>query len=124
VLGEWNDILAGDLSQSFLKSETPDGGAWAPLKNPRPKGHNQGTRPLIDSGALMQSVVSDGQGHIEIVTESATTFGTSVEYAGVHQFGRKDGSIPARPFIGIPDKSLDTAMQMLGEHIITVIDAI
>lgn len=124
MLGEWNDILAGDLGEGFLSSESPDGSAWAVLKNPRPPGHNQGDRPLIDTGALMQSVVSNGAGHIEIVTQDSTTFGTSVEYAGVHQYGRKDGTIPARPFIGIPDRTLDTAMLMLGEHIITVIDAI
>ncbi|QDT41063.1 Phage virion morphogenesis family protein [Gimesia alba] len=124
MLAEWSDILAGDLSQSFLNSETPDGEGWEPLKRRRPKGHNQGERPLIDIGALMQSVVSDGQGHIEIITADSMTFGTSVEYAGVHQFGRKDGTVPARPFIGIPDKTFNTAMQMLSEHVITVIDAI
>ncbi|WP_339730094.1 phage virion morphogenesis protein [uncultured Gimesia sp.] len=124
VLAEWNDELAGDLAESILSSKTPDGKGWAPLKYPRPKGHNQGTRPLIDTGALMRSVVSDGTGHIEIVTQDSTTFGTSIGYAGVHQFGLKKKNIPPRPLMGIPDKSLNTAEEMLSHHFITVIDAI
>jgi len=75
----------------------------------------------------MQSVVSDGQGHIEIVTEDSTTFGTSIHYAAVQHWGNKPeakNNIPARPFIGIPDETLDKAVTMLSEHIITVIDAI
>lgn len=121
VLAEWNDELAGDLAESFLNSKSPDGKAWAPLMHPRSKGHS---RPLIDTGALMRSVVSDGAGHIEIITQDSTTFGTSVEYAGVQQEGSKKKNIPVRPFIGIPDKSIDKATEMLSQHIITVIDAI
>ena len=124
VLAEWNDKLAGDLAESFLKSNSSGGTPWAPLKSPRPKGHNQGLRPLIDTGALMRSVVSNGAGHIEIVTEDSTTFGTSIDYASIQQDGSKKKQIPARPFIGIPDKSIDKATEMLSQHIITVIDAI
>ncbi|HBL47656.1 phage virion morphogenesis protein [Gimesia sp.] len=127
VLSEWNDELAGDLAKGFLSGESPDGVPWAPLKNPRPPGHNPGTRPLIDTGDLLRSVVSDGPGHIEIVTDDATTFGTNIVYAGVHQDGSKEDSknnIPARPFIGIPDESLDKAIEMLSGHLITTIDAI
>ncbi|EDL60549.1 hypothetical protein PM8797T_10874 [Gimesia maris DSM 8797] len=72
----------------------------------------------------MRSVVSNGQGHIEIITDDSTTFGTSIYYASVHQYGRKDGSIPARPFLGIPGESLDKAVEMLSGHLITIIDAI
>ncbi|WP_417375996.1 phage virion morphogenesis protein [Gimesia maris] len=124
VLSEWNDELAGDLAQGFLNSHSPDGVPWAPLKNPRPPGHNPGTRPLIDFGDLIRSVVSNGQGHIEIITDDSTTFGTSIYYASVHQYGSKDGSIPARPFLGIPGESLDKAVEMLSGHLITIIDAI
>lgn len=127
VLGKWNDVLAGDLAEGFLESRSPDGTPWAPLKTQRPKGHNQGDRPLIDTGDLMRSVVSNGAGHIEIVTQDSTTFGTSVSYAAVQHFGNKPGAknnIPPRPFIGIPEKSLDAAATMLSDYFITVIDAI
>jgi len=127
VLAQWNDELAGDLAEGFLGSKSPDGVSWPALKKQRPKGHNQGSRPLIDTGDLMQSVVADGMGHIEIVTEDSTTFGTNIEYAAVQHFGNKPeakNNIPARPFVGIPDKSLDKAVTMLSDHIITVVDAI
>jgi len=122
LLSKWNDELAGDLAEGFLNSKSPEGKAWAPLKYPRPPGHNPGTRPLIDTGQLMQSVISDSKGHIEIVSSDSTTFGTSVFYAGFHQFGTT--KIPARPFLGVPPKSLDAAIRMLGDHFISVIDAI
>lgn len=127
VLAEWNDELAGDLAESFLNSKSPDVKPWPPLKTPRPKGHNQGLRPLIDTGALMRSVVSNGAGHIEIVTQDSSTFGTNIEYAAVQHFGNKPSSknnTPARPFMGISNKTLDKAAEMLSHHIITVIDAI
>ena len=118
VLGRWNDILAGDLGRGFLDSNSPRGVAWKPIK-PRPPGHNQGTRPLIDFGDLMRSVVSDGKGHIEIVTEDATMFGTDIFYADYHQSGRKH--IAARPFMGVPEKTLKKAAEMIGAHIIETI---
>jgi len=127
VLSEWNDTLAGDLAEGFLSSKSPDGESWPALKRQRPKGHNQGSRPLIDSGDLMRSVISDGPGHIEIVTDDSTTFGTNVIYAGVQHFGNKPGAknnIPPRPFIGIPDKAVGRALDMLSGHLINVIDAI
>lgn len=124
VLSEWNDVLAGDLAKGYLGSRSPAGEVYAPLKHPRPKGHNQGTQPLIDSGSLVQSVVSDGTGHIEIVIEDSTIFETSVFYAGVHQLRSKKENIPARPFMGVPDQALDTVTEMLSQHLFTIIDAI
>ena len=124
VLGDWNDVLAGDLAAGFLSSQSPDGHTWAALKHPRPKGHNQGTRPLIDTGALMQSVISAGPDHIEETSQESTILGTSVEYAGIQQYGSQKKNIPVRPFIGIPDETLDVAAEMLAKHVITIIDAI
>lgn len=123
VLDSWVDHLAGDLGEGFLKSRSPDGKPWKPIQ-PRGEGHNPGHRPLIDTGMLMQSVVSNGKGHIEVVTNDTAIFGTSIEYAGVHQYGRKDGSIVARPFIGIPQSSLIVAMEKIADHLMTRIDAI
>lgn len=70
----------------------------------------------------MQSVISNGSGHIETVTQESTLFGTSVFYAAFHQEGT--GTIPARPFIGISEDLQDSAADKLGDHIMTVIDAI
>ncbi len=118
VLGRWNDILAGDLGKGFLSSKAPSGAGWKPIA-PRPPGHNPGTRPLIDTGDLMRSVVSDGAGHIEIVTEDSTFFGTDIFYAGFHQHGT--ARIAARPFMGVPEQTRIKAAEMIGAHIIETI---
>lgn len=122
ILSKWNDDLASALGEGFLDSQSSGGIAWAPPKHPRPPGHNPGTRPLIDTGKLMQSVISNSSGHIETVTQDSTLLGTSVFYAAFHQYGT--GTIPARPFIGISEDLQDSAAEKLGDHIMTVIDAI
>ncbi|QDT94362.1 phage virion morphogenesis protein [Gimesia algae] len=110
-----------DLVEGFQTSTAPDGSAWAPLKRPRPPGHNPDPKPLIDFGKLQDSVGYQGADHIEGVTGEGFTLGATVEYAGVHQDGSKKKNIPARPFMGFSEEVLDTAAELTADSIVNQI---
>ena len=115
------EMIVGELSQNFLGSHGPDGSPYPPLKHPRPKGHNPGTRPLIDTGALLASVVSDSPGHISIATDDSLETGTQDEKAIWQQEGtmRKGvPHIPARPFVGLNDAIINQAVDIVADELI------
>lgn len=117
--------LVATTKQRFDDSVDPDGNKWAAntdstisalLHKNRDKrykyqkvltkkgksiadGHK---KPLVDSGQLRDSiryqVFNDG-----VVVGTNRDFGANGKQvsAAVHQFGSKDGKIPARPFLGI-----------------------
>lgn len=118
TLGE----VKADLAQGFSSSKSPEGVAWAPLKHPRPKGHNQDNKPLIDTGKLQSSVLYQGADHIEGVSGQGLVIGTEVEYAGVHQYGSTKKNIPQRKFMGFSEKILDTSTELTADSVINQID--
>ena len=61
-----------------------------------------GKKPLVDTGILADTInyqLIDGGKGVEIGTNRFA--GEWTGGAAVHQFGSKDGKIPARPFLGI-----------------------
>lgn len=127
VLGEIGEYLAESTRQRFVTSTAPDGSKWAPNakatylgilrrdskeggKNTRKDGriNTRGTRmmagkkPLVDSGDLATYIewqrTADGSG-VDIGTNRFADEWTGG--AAVHQFGSRDGRIPARPFLGL-----------------------
>ena len=114
--------IAGELGRGFQSSVDPSGTAWAPLKRPRPAGHNPGTRPLIDTGEMMLSAISDGSGHIEQVTGDSLAYGTSNWKAKIHQGGT--ARIPARPLVGWTKGSADYAVESVADHLVTLVGAL
>ena len=111
--------IAGELGRGFQSSTSPTGEAWAPLKRKRPAGHNQGTRPLIDTGEMMLSAISDGSGHIEQVGDDSLVYGTSNWKAKIHQGGT--GRIPARPLVGWTQQSSDYASEAVADHLVDAV---
>ena len=122
VLTDWLQRVAGSLGVGFQQSKDPSGAVWRPLKRKRPKGHNQGTRPLIDTGAMQASIISTGAGHLQEVTDDSAMMGTADEKAAFHQFGTS--RIPARPFVGISDEMADLAAEMVAAEIIKTLQGI
>lgn len=116
------EVLTESTKERFSASIAPDGSAWKPnapatvadihrriIKSSRSKKRFAkaaaavaNKKPLIDSGLLQDSIryqlINDGRG-VEIGTDRFS--GEWDGGAGVHQFGRRDGEIPARPFLGI-----------------------
>ncbi len=114
ALKAWGQELAGALGVGFLRSVSPAGKPWRPLKRPRPRGHNPGSRPLIDFGDMMLSVIGSSPDHIEDITDDSISFGTKDKKAAFHQFGTR--YIPSRPFVGVSDEMADRAAEILTEH--------
>lgn len=127
------EALTESTKQRFTTSTGPDGKAWkqnAPatlgqihqrIARSGKKGSQKraalavsNKKPLIDSGLLQDTIsyqlINDGNG-VEIGTNRF-----SGEWAGgaaVHQFGSKDGNIPARPFLGISDSDSSDVLKIL-----------
>lgn len=119
ALQAWIPDLAETWTDGFVSSRAPDGSTWKPLKRARPKGHNTARRPLIDTGEMFRSAVSDGANHIEQVTKNTAEIGTSDRKAAFHQYGTKH--IPARPFIGVSEKADTMLENRVSDHIQTII---
>jgi phage gpG-like protein len=64
----------------------------------RRKGKKKGRSDKIlqDTGTLKKSVIGGGSGHIERLGQMQFEFGTSIEYAGIHQYGTvsRGGTLP------------------------------
>lgn len=107
--------MAGGMAEHILKSVNPDGGSYPPLKRKRPAGHNPHSRPLIDTGALIQSLHS-GQDHIEDVEDEYVTVGTSDPKAAFHEYGTQ--RIPVRSFAGITPEVEEKTGELIADHIV------
>lgn len=107
VMGDVGDALLRHIRDCFEGSTDPVDNPWKPLKQRKGK-------PLVDTGALVRSVVR------RAVTANSVTVGTKLAYAAVQNFGGKAGrnhatTIPARPFM--PTATLPVAW----EHEISLI---
>lgn len=75
-----------------------------------------GKKPLVASGLLQDSI------HWQLIP-GGVVIGTdrfADEWdagAAVHQFGSRDGKIPARPFLGISDDDERTILEMLRHYL-------
>jgi len=119
VFKPWLERFMGEIGAGFQSSVSQFGEAWAPLKYPRPPGHNPDTRPLIDTGDLMRSVTSNAAGNINKIGPAGLTFGTSIPYAHVHQAG--SFPIPARPFLNVNQDQATRAAEMIAQQIIKLL---
>lgn len=88
----WDEIgreLVESAHRRFRASVAPNGKRWLPTK--------AGNKPLIRTGALMNSIRTN-------VTRRKMTVGSDLPYAAIHQFGGMAGRgrrtrIPARPYL-------------------------
>lgn len=137
------EALAESTKQRFSNSTGPDGKRWAPnapatvlaklgeisgayTKKGRlsKKGAAavMSQRPLVDSGILQDTITwqADSTG-VEIGTNRFSNDdpegGGWTGGAAVHQFGSKNGKIPARPFLGLSADDERTVLDILSEHL-------
>lgn len=72
-------------------------------------------RPLVDTGMLQDTIryqLTPGGNGVEIGTNRFA--GEWEGGAAVHQFGSRDGSIPARPFLGLSAEDEKSVLDILG----------
>lgn len=91
-------LLIEDQTKLRIADEktAPDGASWAPWSD----GYAATRKPhhslLVDQGipGLLDSVQSYATGLEAVV-------GTNLVYGAIHQFGSEDGTLPARPYLGL-----------------------
>lgn len=128
------ETLTGSTKDRFSSSIAPDGTRWAPNAEATVLDHlasisgaygkktgrltqkgikaAMGKKPLIDSGILQDTITWQA-------TDNSVEVGTN-RFAGeweggaaVHQFGSRDGTIPARPFLGVSAQDEATILDIL-----------
>ena len=115
------DYLMDITGRQFDSQGGRAGGSWKPVtpKWAARKARTGGdTRILHFDKALRRSVTKRGAtGQILEYTPTSLTFGTSIKYAAVHQFGH--GKIPKRKFLVILPLDKKMITEMIQSHIMT-----
>ncbi|WP_375058781.1 phage virion morphogenesis protein [Vibrio alginolyticus] len=106
--------------QRFRDQRSPDGVPWAPLSETTKslKSKNVDTILVLNgvlSGTLNYQASSDN-----------LLFGSPLEYAATHQFGRTttpnsmipNKEIPARPFLGVDDGDREMILETLSDYLL------
>jgi len=131
------ELLTESTKQRFSDSTGPDGQPWAPnaqatilnrlnqVKGAVGKkgkltkkgaGVVMAKKPLVETGMLQDTIRYNA-------TDSSVEIGTNRfagEWAGgaaVHQFGSRNGKIPARPFLGVSSDDERTVLDVLGNFL-------
>jgi len=130
------ELMAESTQQRFSSSTAPDGQPWKPNALPTvlaqlgrisgayskktgrmtKKGATAflGKRPLVDTGILQDSIRYQVAGDGNSVEIGTNRFAGEWEGgAAVHQFGSRDGNIPARPFLGMSDGDRVEVLEIL-----------
>lgn len=107
--------LRQNVRDNFTSSAGPDGQAWPPRKVP-----GDGHPLLMDTGALLQAATGGGAGAVSTIEDRAVEIGVDpsvrqggIPGAGRHEFG--GGGIPARPYLGASDATLDAIGEVLAD---------
>lgn len=136
-LSEIGEVVAESTKQRFVTNTAPDGSRWVPnamsvylrligRKDRRKDGriNARGTakaankRPLVDTGLLAESIrwqLMAGDEGVEIGTNRFA--GEWPGGAAVHQFGSRDGRIPARPFLGLSSEDEREVLNILQRYL-------
>ena len=114
--------LEDDHARFFASETAPDGSPWPPLaeSTARRKGH---WIKLVETGALMASLVSTNGDSVRFVFDEQLTkgfaFGTRDEKSPFHQFGT--ARIPRREHVGFTDARVDQIAEDLADHAAAVL---
>ncbi len=112
AIGHW---AAVQFKKNIAESHDPRGLPFEALKKPRRKGHNPSEKPLFDTGALFDDIQFE-----EDISDSSVTIGNSsaVPYAIFQNDGTRDGHIPPREYLGIPEDKLSPVLNAAARMII------
>lgn len=101
----------GAYTGSMWKPLSPAYAAWKVKK--------VGPKPILQfSGRLLASFTSHSPDNISDIELQTARFGSRVEYAAVHQFGRHDHSMPARPPLVVTEVLRQEANRLIGGYIV------
>lgn len=136
-LAEIGEDLVESIKRRFDTSTAPDGRRWEPNSMSTIMGMLEGSsgnfrkdgrvskkgatrvankKPLIASGVLQDTISYEIAGDSLFVGTNRFA-GQWDGGAAVHQFGSKDGRIPARPFLGVDDDDVRRILEVLERHL-------
>lgn len=114
ALVECKAIAMADMDQNFQGSHDAKGTAWPERRYEYP------WPILIKTGHLRRSVTTDSEpGHVENIGPRDMATGTTVFYAGFHQYGTS--KLPPRPFVEVSDKGVDAMEEAVATFVISTI---
>lgn len=105
ILESTQDRMSQELS--------PDGMPWEPLSINTIEQKdltNQSEKILRGYGTLADTLSYQ-------VNSNQLMFGSNLEYAATHQFGRDKANIPARPFLGVSGEDETEILDILRSHL-------
>lgn len=93
VVGEY--LVNSTRARIQEDKASAEGEAWAPWSERYDETRNHGVHSLLIGEGHLQGSIDNYSSATEV------RVGTPLVYAAVHQFGSGDGSIPARPYLGL-----------------------
>lgn len=134
---EIGEHLTESTKQRFETSTAPDGSRWAPKARStlerllagtkggvgkkgritaRGSAAMMGSKPLVDTGELAHTIRWQPiPGGVAVGTDRLS--GLFAGGAAVHQFGSRDGHIPARPFLGLSNSDRGAILEIVAQHL-------
>lgn len=109
-------VLEETHKEHWAGRHTPSGSSWPPLaaSTIARKGHD---KPLILTSALVNAMTDrNAPGHVGEVQPRYMTYGTDIEYAGIHQDGTN--RIPQREFAGMRDETVDKLADRIADALV------
>ena len=110
ALREIGEHLTESTQQRFVDMVSPDGEAWEELAPETIKKKKRVDRILTESGTLADTL-NYQLGNDQLL------FGSNMEYAASHQFGRDSANIPAREFLGFSEQDEDEILALFHRHL-------
>lgn len=115
--GPVRDQVAAGIEDNFNSQSGPEGQAWPPRKL-----IGDGHPLLIKSGALKAAAMGGGKGGTTEVTDRELTLTADLPYTGVHHRGSPKQNIPARPYMGVPERYLDAVDEAIADRALQLIE--
>jgi len=113
---EVGEYLLESTQDRMSDEVSPDGKAWEPLSVntlEQKDLNNQSSKILRGYGTLADTLNYQ-------ISGNQLMFGSNMEYAASHQFGRDSANIPARPFLGVNGEDETEILAILRSHLLGV----
>mgnify|MGYP003675147565 FL=1 len=111
---EMGEHLLESTQDRMSQELSPDGTPWEPLSINTIEQKdltNQSEKILRGYGTLADTLSYQ-------VNSNQLMFGSNLEYAATHQFGRDKANIPARPFLGVSGEDEIEILDILRWHLL------
>lgn len=136
-IDRWHTFLEVEVIGAFEGQRSPEGQKWKPWWWRNRKYHGM-TRALIRTGRLFESFVRGGSENVDQISGKRGLYGTSVPYAGIHQYGgesevtetlhRRGSSfvrylydridVPPRPMLGVREDMVEVFADSIADGIV------